>query len=204
MKRTRPYVYAFAVCIASLVAIAPAWADQPSPQQPHAMKSQTMSRQKSATATVVAVDTQNRELTLRDERGNVFTIDIPAEVRRLDEIKKGDRLEVSYYESFGLTWKKSTRGSSSRITETETLKRRETPLPSGVITHQITADVQIVSVDRANNEVTIKTPTGHLDTISVTDPAMQKKLGELHAGDRIQATYTEALAVSVSRQPHAQ
>jgi hypothetical protein len=36
-----------------------------------------------------------------------------------------------------------------------------------------------------------------MDTINVTDPSLQAQLANLHEGDRIHATYTEAAAIRV-------
>jgi len=43
-------------------------------------------------AEVLKVDVKNRKLKLKGPDGNVFTMDVPAEVKRLNEIKKGDHI----------------------------------------------------------------------------------------------------------------
>jgi hypothetical protein len=53
---------------------------------------------------------------------------------------------------------------------------------------------------RAADKVTIRTPDGELDTIHVTDPSVKKDLDKLQKGDRIQASYTEAVAITVTPQ----
>ncbi len=64
---------------------------------------------------------------------------------------------------------------------------------------QITAEV--VSVDVANNKVTLKGPKGNHKTITVADPAIQKKLPNLKPGQVVQFTYTEAMAVGIRPAP---
>lgn len=201
MKRTRNFLCVLGIGVASLLATNLASA-QPSSQDQSAQPAQSakMAKKKTETATVVKVDTQKRHLTLRDDQGKEFTMQVPEEVQRLGEIRKGDRIKVDYYESVGISLLKSAGGEQPRGSETTIVERNAGKLPSGKVAHAITATVEVVNVDRSNNTVTVKKPNGELDTIDVTDPAMQSELSNLHPGDKIQATYTEAAAISVQRE----
>ena len=59
-----------------------------------------------------------------------------------------------------------------------------------------------MNVDTTANKLTIKRPTGELDTIMVTDPELQGNLATLKKGDKIRVTYDEAvrLAFGVPRR----
>ena len=56
---------------------------------------------------------------------------------------------------------------------------------------------EVTSVDAANNKVSFKGPKGQVRTVTVQDPAMQKKLPGLKPGQVVQFTYTEAVAASI-------
>ena len=56
----------------------------------------------------------------------------------------------------------------------------------------VTADV--VAVNAAAKTVTLKGPKGHTVDLMVDDPDRLKKIKK---GDRVEAVYTEAMAVSV-------
>ena len=142
------------------------------------------------------VDAQKRDLTLRSDDGTEFTVEVPQSVK-LDRIREGDRVKIEYYEAIGLSLKKPQPGAKPRSDETTMTEHNAGTLPSGMVVHRITATVEIVKVDRARNRLTVRRPGGAIDTISVTDPALQAQLANVHEGDRIQATYTEAAAIRV-------
>jgi hypothetical protein len=47
--------------------------------------------------TVEAIDTKARVLTLRDAKGELFDVDVPASVEALRALKVGDKITVTYY-----------------------------------------------------------------------------------------------------------
>jgi Cu/Ag efflux protein CusF len=195
MKRTRRLFSVLAIASASWFIATPSRADQPSPQAP----TTTMAQKISATATVVTVDAQKHHLTLRGDNGDEFTVDIPESVK-LDQLHEGDRLKIDYYEAIAISLKKGEAGAPPRAGETTITERKAGTLPGGMTAHRITATVEVVKVDRAHNKLTVKRPDGATDTINVTDPALQANLANLKEGDRIQATYTEAAAITVMRE----
>jgi hypothetical protein len=186
--------------------------DQPSPSDqssaqppPTAMTRKT--KRITATAMVVKVDPEKRDLMLRGEDGTEFTVEAPQSMS-LDRIHEGDRVKIDYYEAMGLSLKKPEPGAQPRADETTITRRNAGTLPGGTVTHRITATVEVVRVDRADNRLTVRRPDGTIDTINVTEPAIRAQLGSVHEGDRIQLTYTEAAAIKVmpqaanqSRQP---
>lgn len=197
MRRIRRLfsVLAIASASASWFIATPVRADQVSPQAPTA----TMTKKISTTATVENVDMEKRRLTLRGDNGDQFTVDVPESVK-LDQLHEGDRIKIDYYEAIALSLKKGAAGAPSRTGETTVTERNAGTLPSGTMARRITATVEVVKVDRTNNKLTVRRPDGTMDTINVTDPAMQAHLANLQEGDRIQVTYTEAAAIKLMRE----
>lgn len=171
---------------------------QPSSQAPTTTMSR-MSQKISTTATVEKMDAQKRQVTLRGADGNEFTVDVPESVK-LGQIHEGDRLKIDYYQAVAISLKKPEAGAQSRTSETKITESNAGTLPGGMTARQITGTVEVVRIDRARNTLTVRRPNGAVDTINVTDPAMQAQLANLHEGDRIQATYTEAAAITVMRE----
>jgi hypothetical protein len=62
---------------------------------------------------------------------------------------------------------------------------------------EITANVAVISVDEVMNRVTFKGPKGNVRTVTVYDPAMQKRLATLQPGQMVQITYREAMAAAI-------
>ncbi len=79
------------------------------------------------------------------------------------------------------------------------ISRGATKLPSGQMARQFQATAEVTKVDRAKDTVSFQGPTGETQTIHVTTPEAKQELSQLQPGDRIQATYTEAVAVAVER-----
>jgi hypothetical protein len=59
--------------------------------------------------------------------------------------------------------------------------------------------VKVTGVDPEKNQLTVMTPSGETKSISVEDPKNQAKLSTLKRGDRLDVTYTEAMAASIHR-----
>lgn len=156
---------------------------------------QTVAERASLEATVQKIDAKKRELSLKDEQGNDFMVQVPKDVTRFDAIKVGDRVHLDYYQSAALSLKKS---GEPAVNQTALVEPFTGNLPGGLVGSKITASVEVVNVDAAAGKVTVKGPNGALDTVNVNDPALQPQLGRLKKGDRIQLSYSEALAISVT------
>ena len=145
------------------------------------------------TATVQAVDKAKRAVTLKGPEGNVRTITVGPEVKNFDQIKVGDQVAVRYLEALSLELKK---GGKAPVARTEsavagTAKAGEKPGVGGARKTTVTADV--IAVDNAKQIVTLKGPELTVD-LKVHDPDQFKLV---KVGDQVEATYTEALVISV-------
>ncbi len=74
------------------------------------------------TATVESINLPSRLVTLRGEDGGGLTVVVDPVVRNLDQVKVGDKLVVSYYESLAAEVKKP--GEGVQGVETEVVRRQ--------------------------------------------------------------------------------
>jgi Cu/Ag efflux protein CusF len=150
-----------------------------------------------ASAKVDKVDIDKHELTLKSEEGKPFTINVPDSVSRLDNVKPGDKVRVSFYESVAVSLKKP---GTAQIGEEKTtaMGKAAGNLPGGAVAQQITTTAKITNVSPSKDELTIEGPGGKSNTIKVDDPQVQSQLSRLKVGDKIQTTYTQAMATSVT------
>lgn len=193
----------------SLVSIAlagTAAADEPKPGTAPAEQGQraqpvgaVVAQKMSGSATIQDIKKDDRTLTLKDDQGNTFDLKVPEDVQRFDELKTGDKINIAYYEAVGLSLKKSS-GAAPSAGMTTMVEREPGPLPGGVMAKKVQASVTVVKVDKAKNAVVIKDSSGHLDTVHVNDPDGKAELAMLKPGDKIQASYTQAVAISVERK----
>lgn len=202
MNRTKKFLCAMGFGVASWIAMGPAVADEPktNDQTDQGMgtraKSMSMAQRKSTEATVVSVDAAKRHIVLKGDNGHEIQMEVPDTVKRLDEIKPGDKLKVDYYQSVGLSLNKGEGAQAGSRTLTE---RKTGKLPSGAVAHEETGTVEITKIDKDKNQVTVKRPNGDTDVIDV-QPDQQAQLANLKEGDKIQATYTEAALISIQRE----
>jgi Cu/Ag efflux protein CusF len=149
------------------------------------------------TASVEAVDPANRTVTLKGPRGNVLTLPAGPEVKNFDQIKVGDRVVVRYVEALSLELKKGGAGIRERV-ESETGARAQPgERPAAGAARQVSVTADVVAVNPKRQTVTLRGPKQTV-TLKVRDP---KQLKLVKAGDQVEATYTEAAAISVEPAP---
>jgi hypothetical protein len=148
-----------------------------------------------AEAIVEDVDVKNRRVTLRGSDGDVVDLEVGPEVKNLPQIRKGDTVTATYYESIGIKLA-NPKDASPGITTAEDLRTAdpgEKPAAVKAKTTKVTATV--VSVDKKNSTAVVRGPRGREVTVNVKDPA---KLDRVKAGDLVEIAYTEAVAIEVS------
>lgn len=147
-------------------------------------------------AIVAKVDQKNRVVTLRNSEGKTFDVKCGDEVKNFAQIKKGDEVVASYYESLAITLKKpgeATPGVESR----DTLDRAEPGRkPGGIAATETKITATVVGLDKKKGTVTLKGPQGKVVTVAARD---KRRLAPVKVGDLIEATYTEAVAISVEK-----
>ncbi len=146
------------------------------------------------TVVVSAIDRALRTVTLVNAEGDSRTIGVPPDMKAFDTLKVGDHVDVDYYESIGIALMPAD--AKANMTETTTGGRMVEP-GGAAVGRQITATVEVVGVDEVMNRVTFKGPKGDVRTVTVYDPAMQKKLTSLQPGQMVQITYREAIAAAL-------
>jgi Cu/Ag efflux protein CusF len=144
------------------------------------------------TATIVAIDATNRLISLKGEDGIVETIVAGPDVQRFSELKVGDKVTFKYYESVVYAIQKP--GATPPSPEKIAVERAGGAKPGGKMTQTMTAVVTVTAIDAAVPSVTIKTEKGETMSFKVEDKA---NLTGVKVGDKVQVTYTQALAISV-------
>jgi Cu/Ag efflux protein CusF len=145
------------------------------------------------TASVQAVDYANRTVTLKGPRGKVVTLAVAPEVRNFDQMKAGDSVVVRYVEALSLELKKGGTGVTERVESQDSARAQPGERPAGAVARQVKATANVIAVNRKTQVVTLRGPKQTVD-LKVRDP---KQLKLVKVGDRVEATYTEAMAISV-------
>ena len=183
-----------AACLAAtlcLATVARAEAPAAAPRGEAVVASETV------TATVVKVDQETREVTLKAEDGEEFSFVASEDVRNLAQMKPGDVVTATYAEALAYEVKKggTVVGPATVVGGGAAALGAK---PAGGIARQTTATVIITAIDPEVPSVTFKGPQGNTRTITVQHP---EKLEGVSVGDTVELTFTEAFAIKVEAAP---
>jgi hypothetical protein len=147
-----------------------------------------------ATATVTAIDTTARLITLRDEKGQEDTYRVSPDLKRFNEFKVGDTIRMSYHEAVVVEVLKP--GQKSSAGSVKSAEKGKSGLPEGKLSAQDTVNVTVKAIDPAVPSVTVATADGRTFTRKVQN---KKNIEGLKVGDQVDITYSRALVVSLDR-----
>jgi len=152
------------------------------------------------TATVEAIDLTNRVVTLKGPKGNVFDLKVGEQAKNLPQVKVGDQVVAQYYESIVVQLAKpGAPGGTTASQAAESAKAGQ--MPGGAVASRVTVTATIVDISPKKTYVTLKGPEGKTMDVKVKDP---KNLEGVKAGDQLEITYIEALAISVEKAKTAE
>ena len=146
---------------------------------------------KIATATVEAIDTSTRTVTLKGPEGNYVNVVAPASVTRFSEIKVGDKLTARYYDNIVLRLKPA--GEKSVDSDETAVTRGGGTKPGATAATQRTITATITEIDQAVPSITFSGPNNWKYSSKVED---KNALAKVKVGDKVDITWTEALLVS--------
>ena len=162
-------------------------------QQPGGAYTSTLTR---TTATVTAIDAAKREVTIQGEHGPV-TIQVGPGVKNFDNLKVGDRVNLSYYQGTAAQLVKG--GKKVKDPAVSTFVQGNSPgmSPSGLVGASATVTVKIQDVNLPTNTVAFTRSDGTTHIVQVKSPEMQSFIRDLKRGDTVQVTFTDSVAVEI-------
>jgi hypothetical protein len=146
------------------------------------------------TVLVTGIDRSARTVSLQNAEGEKRTVTVPSDVKAFDKLKVGDRIDIDYFEAVAVEMLPP--GSKPTMSE-RTSGTRMGQGGGAAMGREMTISAEVTNVDVAANKVSFKGPKGNIRTVTVSDPAMQKKLSGLKPGQVVQFTYTEAVAAAI-------
>jgi hypothetical protein len=149
----------------------------------------------STTAVVKAIDQKTRHVTLQQADGKLVKFVAGDQVRNLAQVKVGDEVTVTYYESLAYAVKKPGGDAAPGAAVVEGVGRAKAgEMPGGGGVRAVTVTATIAGIDKTAGTVTLRGPEGDTQTIKARNP---DNLNRVSIGDLVEITYTEALAISV-------
>jgi hypothetical protein len=152
---------------------------------------------------VEGVDHSARTVTIRGDRGNVVTLDVPQSVGPFDQVQVGDVVTVAYFDRVSVRLKAPGEPAVDRIDPPVTTTTPGT-LPGATMTSQRVSTVTITGWDAGLRTVTFTGPAGATYSRRLLDTTDTAIMAGIKVGDRVDITRTEAARFNVEARPSVQ
>ncbi len=149
-------------------------------------------------AIVEKVDMKNRLVTLRGPDGTTETIRVPEDARNLSQVKKGDEVMATYYQSAAFEVVKKSDAKLGVSAEEGGARAELGEKPGAIGARVVTIVADVVKLDKENKQAVLRGPEGQTTTVNVYNPAAFEKV---KVGDRVEIRLTEAVAIDVQPAP---
>lgn len=145
--------------------------------------------------TVTNIDKKTRTISFKNNEGESKFIAGP-EIKNFDQIKKGDRLNVTYELAVAIELiKTKSDGIRSRVETSSEVASKAGEKPTRTITNTTTIIADIIAVDRPKKLVSIKGPSGKVTVVTVKNPQL---LADVNVGEQVKVIYFDAMAATVT------
>jgi hypothetical protein len=152
------------------------------------------SEMRTETGTIEAIEASSRTFTLKKADGTFVTTVAAPDIKRFDELKLGDTVNVRYYENVIIRVKQP--GESEVVSSAKGTTGSEQVLPGGTRAKQVTITATITGIDPTAPSITFTGPHGWKYSSKVQDT---EALAKVKVGDKVDIVWTEAMLVSVER-----
>jgi len=143
-------------------------------------------------ATIEAIDSTNRLVTLKGSKGDSMTLPVDEDVVRFDQMKVGDTVTATYYES--VAYEIEAPGATTPTGEAvAAAPLAGSKLGAAGVSMTVTT-VTIEAIDPVTPAVTVRTADGDVQSFRVRH---KKNLKNVKVGDKVIITHTKALMIAV-------
>ncbi|MDB5376171.1 MAG: hypothetical protein JWR00_617 [Rubritepida sp.] len=149
---------------------------------------------------VETVDPTSREVLIRGQSGaqsgRLLSMVVGSRVQRLNQIRPGDRVAVSYYQALAARVVRPRAGAAAPPFAGESISR-DAARPGGEMTRVHAARVTITAIDPNTSAVSFTGPGNLSRTVTPRNPEVLAFVRTLRVGEQVDMVYEEALAVSI-------
>jgi len=146
------------------------------------------------TATIVAVDRDDRSITIKDPDGNLHDIELTDDVKNFAELHPGDKIVTEIYAGLAMSLAEPGQEYADRTAHQVAVSEPGQP-PQIVNVDMAQTLAEISAINRTTREVTVTGPRGKSVTLVV--PENIERFDTIKVGDKVNATYIEAFAIAV-------
>jgi len=149
-------------------------------------------------ATVTAVDKAARTVTLKHADGQTETLKVGPQVKRFDEVAVGDTLVVEYEEGLALEFQLPEEKAVAPEAVAAAARASKQEAPGGAVAAGVRATVVVTAIDLPHRMVVLQGPQGQYHQVKA---GPKIKLEALRVGDKLIATYVQAVAITLEKAP---
>jgi hypothetical protein len=138
--------------------------------------------------TIETIDQGKRVMNIKTADGKFVAVNVPANVKRFDELKVGDKIKATYNNNVIVRMKPP---GEAAVNTTDTASTKGQTSGSAYMVRTMTAS--IADIDTSASSITFVGPNGWKYSRRVVDPTVFDKV---KVGDRIDITWNTDLTVS--------
>ena len=142
--------------------------------------------------TVETIDHDKHVMNIKAADGTFQTVDVPANVKRFDELKVGDKVSVTYNNTVLAKLKPPGEAAVDTGSKTSTMGQEARPGGTTAVERTITATV--AAIDKDASSITFVGPNGWKYSRRVADTDV---LDKLNVGDKVDITWITNVTVAV-------
>jgi hypothetical protein len=150
----------------------------------------------SVRARVVELDRARRLATLKGPKGNVVTLEVPAEVKNFDQVRVGDELVVRYIEAIAARIEPASRSGIRERVESSGVATAAAGAMPGIAADRTVEVVAVISALDSKARTATLRGAKRTVTVKVPDGIDVRKL---KVGDEVHAVMVEAVVLDVER-----
>jgi hypothetical protein len=147
-------------------------------------------------AKVVEIDAARRIVTLRGPKGNIASLEVPAEVKNFDQIRVGDDLVIRY--AAGVLARlepASGNGIRERVESSSAAAAPAGAMPGAAAARIVEVLATVEAVNRKDRTVTLRGV--HRTAVVIAPEGVD--IARVKVGDQVRAVFAESTVISVER-----
>jgi Cu/Ag efflux protein CusF len=149
------------------------------------------------TAVVDSIDQSTRQVTLREADGTLSSYTVAPEVRNLPAVKVGDTVVLEHSAALVMELKKSGGAIRERVESESAARAASGAMPGAASAREIRVVADVIAIDPKAKTVRLRGPKRSFN-LRVDD---LQQLANVKVGDQVEATFIQAVALSVERAP---
>jgi hypothetical protein len=148
-------------------------------------------------ALVHEVDLTTRQVLLQTGENEFVTVVAPEEVRNLPQLEVGDTVNLTFYGGIAASLAPAGEAPIAMDTTQALVRAEEGERPAGAMLSELTTTVTFDAFDPETGIVTFTGQSGMQRMVEVQDPEMLAFVETLDAGDQVDVTVIEIVALEV-------